>query len=225
MRSASQASPHVFPPNRLSVHGAVCLLLGIAVWIASAGRSEASIIITAQETGGNVVFSYTGSVDTTGFPNPGSVVTSNAFINPSVPAFEFSPGTGSNFQRYGLGAVTPAWPAFGTGGPNTTAAHSGSLLYLSYGGSTRKLGLPVSYSSGTTLNGSMTFNSATFSSLGITPGTYVYDISVAGNASQTITLNAVPEPSIASMLAVVAMGGCGWIGRRACRRVNAAAAR
>jgi len=36
------------------------------------------------------------------------------------------------------------------------------------------LGVPHGYVSGATLSDSMTFNNATFASLGVTPGTYVW---------------------------------------------------
>jgi hypothetical protein len=48
------------------------------------------------------------------------------------------------------------------------------------------LALPNNYVSGTAISGSSTFNSATFATLGVTPGTYNYNLT---NGLDSITLN------------------------------------
>jgi uncharacterized membrane protein YfcA len=64
----------------------------------------------------------------------------------------------------------------------------------------------------------MTFTSQTLLSMGITPGTYNFQVPNTGSSQlQVVQLQAVPEPSTSSMLLAVVILGGGWIGRR--RRV------
>ena len=164
-----------------------------------------SVIITAQETGGNVVFTLTGSVNLTGAGTPLGAG-SNRFINPSVPALGFI--VSSSQDSYTV--PTSAWSLipFGTGSSASPGSSSGSVFYMSGGSGTNSLILPQGYTSGASLSATMTFNSATLASLGIVRGTYVYDLTFNGGSAQNITLNAVPEPSTVGLLAM-AVATCG----------------
>src|SRR5205814_10344200 len=61
---------------------------------------------------------------------------------------------------------------FGSGGIFGTTTSSGDPVGTRISDMT--LGVPHGYVSGATLSDSMTFNNATFASLGVTPGTYVW---------------------------------------------------
>jgi len=74
------------------------------------------------------------------------------------------------------------------------------------------------YTSDAPLSATMTFNSATLASLGITQGSYVYDLTFSGGSAQNITLNAVPEPSTVGLLAMAAATCGGGLVRRLRRR-------
>jgi hypothetical protein len=64
----------------------------------------------------------------------------------------------------------------------------------------------------------MTFTGKTLLSMGITPGTYNFQVPNTGSSQlQVVQLQAVPEPSTSSMLLAVVILGGGWISRR--RRV------
>ena len=72
------------------------------------------------------------------------------------------------------------------------------------------LGVPHGYVSGATLSDSMTFNNATFASLGVTPGTYVWTWGT-GLENQNFTLviggAGVPDGgSTVSLLGFVLLG-------------------
>jgi hypothetical protein len=76
-----------------------------------------------------------------------------------------------------------------------------------------QLDVPDGYVSGTLLEGSSLYEGATFASLGVTPGTYVWTWPVAANVTpangvlqDSLTLNIVPEPVSLSLLAVGAAG-------------------
>jgi hypothetical protein len=60
------------------------------------------------------------------------------------------------------------------GGGGSTRASSGSGDIVSVSGAARLVDVPAFYLSGTALSDSMTFDSATFASLGATPGTYTW---------------------------------------------------
>ncbi len=201
-------------PGFLSTaRAAASLMLGLAILMALPASSEANIIISAQEVGSDVIFSLTGSLDTTIFPSAAATGASAAFVHPSIPSISFAPSSGS-MQTYNLGA-TPAWPAFGSGGSLVANSHSGDGLYMSISSGNRFLDLPAGYVSGTSLTSTMTFTGKTLLSMGITPGTYNFQVPNTGSSQlQVVQLQAVPEPSTSSMLLAVVILGGGWISRR-----------
>lgn len=131
------------------------------------GQAQADIIIQGQEVGGNVVFSYSGSVDLTGFPG---MQTAQTFGNASPPVgtiafstFTFTSWDGYSFAPFNLsfgpGVGADARPTTFTGDIFQVAAWLGTI------------GVPQGYVSGTPLAGSMTFAGETFASMGIDPST------------------------------------------------------
>jgi len=79
--------------------------------------------------------------------------------------------------------------------------------------------LPAGYVSGNTLSDGATWNSASFSSLGATPGTYVWTWGSGAHAdSFTLQIGAaaVPESSTWAMilLGFAGLGYAGWRSRR-----------
>jgi hypothetical protein len=88
--------------------------------------------------------------------------------------------------------------SFGSGG--NTVASSGSGDYVGISPGSGFLIVPHSYVSGTALSDSSTYDSQTFSSLGVTPGTYEW--TWGAGADQNFMLQAVPEPSVGLLLAV-----------------------
>jgi len=181
-------------------------LLMAAVWTALlAMPASGSLVITATESGSNVVFSFTGSVNLTGAPAP---VTAGfaQFINPGVPALSFQ--SASSQHEYQLPGKI--WAAFGTGGSASPTSGSGDILYLTGSGGNGLIGLSTGYSSGDTISGSMTFASTDFTTLGITPGTYTWDLTFSGSGAvaQDITITAVPEPALLPATALLATVAC-----------------
>jgi hypothetical protein len=80
------------------------------------------------------------------------------------------------------------------------------------------LGVPVGYVSGTALSDSMTSDSATFASLGVTPGTYTWTWGSGADAdSFTLKTTAVPEPSMWAMM-LLGFTGLGLAGFRSVGR-------
>jgi len=191
---------------------ALAFFLSVAAWTPSHG----AVIITATETAGNVVFSFTGSVILTGLtggPDSGPVP---AELVPTAGYFSNYGSSGAYSQDEYSATITGT--AFGTGGPTGIASSSGGSRLVFSGSS---IIFDVGYTSGAPLSGSMTFNSETFTTLGVTPGSYVYEIKDgSNNVVDTITMNigagAVPEPSRA-LLAGLGLGGLLLRRRRAAK--------
>ncbi len=178
------------------------VVAAVVIGAVAAGRSEASLLVTVTESGGDVVFSGGGTLDLTGlsFLASGS---GQPGIKPSTAYFKLGPASLTGEDVY-FGVTSPS--DFGTGGPTPASSGSGD----NFGVSSHLLIVPTGYTSGSPLLATDTFAGATFASLGITPGTYIYTL-----PSDTITLQigptAVPEPStlLSGTLAVMLTAGVG----------------
>ncbi len=102
--------------------------------------------------------------------------------------------------------------AFGTGEDEVFATSSiGDLVGIN--GGNRQLAVPSDYVSGAPLLDSAIWTGSSFTSLGITPGTYVYSWG-SGPTASTFTIiaesTAVPEPapSFVLVLGIVALALC-----------------
>ena len=79
--------------------------------------------------------------------------------------------------------------------------------------------MPAGYNSGDLLNGSSTFTGATFASLGVTPGTYIWSWGVEeeGTADSFILniggTSTVPESGSTAVSMLLALGALALLGR------------
>jgi hypothetical protein len=176
--------------------------------------ANAGIIIDANQVGSDVVFDYSGSVNTDGLNafNTGSSLAAGVGTEPPIYFIRIGP-TGSDQQIY-TGLTTIA-PYFGTGGYTDASSSSGDVFSLTnfLGGA---IVVPLDYTSETTISGTMTFSDASISSLNLTPGTYTWTWGSGGNADSA-TLNiagAVPEPSAPVLLITLGLSGLGFLGWR-----------
>ena len=180
------------------------LALSSLLSVAFLAPAHASIVITAIESGGNVVFSFSGSVDLTGATSTGGTSVTSV-INPGIPLVEFG---GSLSDSYAL--VNPAGGAYGTATITFPSVANSGDIFVYVGSATPRIEVPDGYVSNTPISGSMTFNSATFASLGISPvpATYIYDMKLAGTGTvdQTVTLNVIPEPSTFVLRGLAGLG-------------------
>jgi hypothetical protein len=140
-------------------------LFAIAVMSLICVRPAEAYTVTLHQAGSNVVATGSGAINLTGLTFS-STQSGAPFINPSFPGI-----------RVGAGAPCDVWDgiagptSFGSGGVTSGSIGIGDLAGLS----TNELNVPQGYVSGTTLTtSSATFNNATFASLGVTPGTYVW---------------------------------------------------
>jgi hypothetical protein len=169
-------------------------------------RPAQAYTVTLEQVGSNVVANGSGAINLTGLTfiisgadNPGIV--------PSLGVISTGPFASSIDVYQGFTGPTN----FGSGAgalPNTA---SGDFVGIS--GVGLELFVPLNYISGAALSDSMTFNNATFASLGVTPGTYVWTWGNGANQRFTLRIGAVPDGG-----STISLLGCALLGLAAFRR-------
>jgi hypothetical protein len=168
--------------------------------------SQADIVVNAQQSGGDVVFSFSGSVNLSGLGASTGTGGSVSAIRPALGVFIFSSVSSDPLDTW----TGYTFPSFGVGG--LELANSASVpTGFGYVVSGPRLVIEDGYVSGTLIAGSMTFDGETFASLGLTPGNYV-----ASLPSDTVTL--VIGPSQLAEPASLALVGLGLAGLGYSRR-------
>ena len=148
-------------------------LFGIAVTSLFSVQPAQAYSVTLQQVGADVVANGSGAINLTGlaFFGPGSF-----FITTLVPSLgRISTGPPPS----GLGSVDVyrvfSGPAnFGSGGQHNATESLSSGNFVGIQASVDELFVPHGYISNSALSSSATWTGATFASLGVTPGTYVW---------------------------------------------------
>jgi hypothetical protein len=156
------------------------------------------IILT--ESGGNVVATASGSINTAGLTANGNS-SLPIYINAGS-SYIYVGSSGANTDEY----ITVSGPSsFGSGGASFGSSGSGSMVGLT-GGS--NLLVPHGYVSGSSISGSAVWNGATLNSLGVTKGTYTW-VWGSGATADSLTLYAGTTPGANS---VPSLNGLGQVG-------------
>jgi VPDSG-CTERM motif len=197
--SASSMSMKTLPKKLLPL-----ILFGIAVTSLVSVQPAQAFTITLEQMGANVVANGSGAFNLTGlsFVGPAQLFAS---IRPNFAFLALASGTVDTYVGVGGGTI------FGTGGL-TLASSSGGNAVGVVGG---ELFVPQGYVPGTSLSGTSTYNNATFASLGLTPGTYVWTWGT-GLPNQNVTL--VIGGSVPDGGTTVSLLGCALLGLAAVRR-------
>lgn len=170
--------------------------------------ASASIVMTLEEVGGDVVATGSGQANIMGLTVTSTG--SSSGMQPNTGFLTVGPTSG----RGVIAGLVSGPTLFGTGG--NAFSDSGGRLgdYFGVGGSNGNLYLPLAYVSGSPLSGSNTWGGRTFATMGITPGSYTWTWSYTGG-TDSITINAgsqdVPAPA---PLALLLAGLAGWAGYR-----------
>jgi PEP-CTERM motif len=176
--------------------------VGAATLALAAGVSvpvQAAYTVTLVQQGPNVVANGSGSIDLTGL---GSPIFNIGFFSHLIAADGvINTGPVSNVDEYS-GLTGPT--SFGSGGDQDAVGGSGALVGVS--GIEADLIVPAGYVSDLPLSDSATYDNATFASLGVTPGTYVWTWGTGANAD-SFTLDimaaaAAPEPASLALFGI-----------------------
>jgi hypothetical protein len=176
------------------------LVPGILAIIFAAVSSDArgAYVLTLQQTAGNVVATGSGSFNLAALTinDAGDIGVAANFFPSLAQAVVGVPATATDLYQGISGSAD-----FGSGSSIEFANSSGGNV--SGVDDAQILFVPAGYTSGTFLSGSATWTDATYSSLGITPGTYSWTWgsgATADSFTMDISTGAVPEPSTWAML-------------------------
>ncbi len=170
----------------------VFLLLTVGLW--SAAPSQAAIIINMVESGSDVVATLSGSIDSlvgATLNQTGASTPNQNFVRASDAYFIFTDQTPPSFGLYDSYDISTFPANFGSGADfsfATSSTASTSMLFRAPG---PQIWIGQDYTLSTPVTGALTWSSATFTSLGVTEGTYVWDW---GGDSMTLIIGAAPSP-------------------------------
>ena len=154
-------------------------LIGIAVTSLVCVRPAQAYTVTLHQMGSNVVWTGRRAINLTRLNLIGAGITNGSGVIPLNGLIYMVPGNADVYT----GFTGPT--SFGVGGNTIASSFSGDVFADIFG----ILFLPVGYVSGNAISDSMTFNNATFASLGVTPGTYVWRWGTgSGLPNQNVTL-------------------------------------
>ncbi len=170
----------------------------LTLLLAIPGPASAALLFFITEEPGRVVATVSGSFD---------LNATQGMIGgrPRIAAGWLAPSgggiaVGSSAQPTVYLTNVLGWTAFGSGPYVGNLSGDGDKVLLYADG---YLGLPQAYASGSPVSGTATF-SGTFSSLGLIPGTYLTVLD-SGLATDTITIDVIPEPCSCFFLAIGAL--------------------
>jgi hypothetical protein len=192
---------------------AVVALCALGFITCCANPASASVIITLEQVGSNVVATGSGSLDTTDLMKvpSGSLP---ALTYPSLAVLLI--GGGSSYDGYENGISGPA--SFGSAGGTYASSSTGDYIGIE-GSPAGEIAVPHGYTSGTPLAGTATFDSTTLAALGVTIGTYTWTWGTGSDADSLTVYAGVPAPTTApepasiSLLALGLAGGV-WLKTR-----------
>lgn len=196
----------------------LALIAFIGLLAVASESANADLIVNIDQVGPNVVVAGSGTLDLTGLTKFGSEGGASQ-LNPSEAIVNMG-ATPANIDLY-FGVTGPTSIGFGS----DTSASEGSGNFVGIFGSLGWLAVPQGYTSGLTLSDSMTFDNATFTSLGLTPGTYTYSWNVPDDSiSLNIgTTTATPLPAALPLFAS-GLGIMGFLAKRRKRKGDTAVA-
>ncbi|MFM1841400.1 MAG: hypothetical protein RLZZ490_131 [Cyanobacteriota bacterium] len=163
--------------------------------------AQAAVVITGQEVSGNVEFSYSGSLNLTGFTFSGTdnwgLPANTQIVSGSPSFFQFGVPASQSYDSYGTNAVVNYPSTLGTPSIVSTASvFSGDFLSPTYvSGFTELLLVPAGYLSGNSLSGTASFTGS-FATLGIDAanGPYTWNLSNGETITMQFDSTEVPEP-------------------------------
>ena len=191
------------------------LAVSTLVTIACAGSAvtaQAAYIVNATEIGGDVVFEGSGSIDLAAWTYLGWAAGGTAFVDADLGVLT---GDSAEVDLYNVPTDYSGPTNIGSGTTRTDAqAQTGDMTGITF--SDQLLYTPRFYTSDTPLTGTATYTSATFASLGLTPGSYEWTWGSGATAdSLTLNVGAVPIPAAVWLFGSGLLGLVGVARRKA----------
>ena len=148
--------------------------------------TTSNFTVTISQVGPDVVWSGSGSFNLTDLSLVGSGSNGSAF---SALSGIWAIGPTATVQRYGGASLTGYSTTFGNNLVVPTPTSSGSTFGIFPGGvSGRLVMVPSGYTSNTVISGTATYAGATISSMGLTPGTYIWAWGSGANSSSIVMI-------------------------------------
>jgi hypothetical protein len=190
--------------------GLVILAIAIAGTLPIVSQSaQASYIVTLDRVGSDVVATGSGAIDLTGLSFFGPTSTLTPFVDPEFGVIGTGPVTTT--ADFYIPLSTFSGPtSFGSQFITTTTIGGGDWVSIS--GSAPSLALPHGYVSGGPLSDTATYDNATFRSLGVTPGTYVWTWGTGANQNFTLDAVAPAVPDSGSTFGLLFVSLVGLLG-------------
>lgn len=101
----------------------------LVIQLANGYSAEGAVIITGEQVGNDVVFSYEGSINLTGLGTASSFAFGSSGITPSTATFSFLPNSPSTFDRYFTAISGPNSLGSGTGDKLTTSNSNNLFVF------------------------------------------------------------------------------------------------
>jgi hypothetical protein len=174
---------------------------GLLVLAATGPMARAAYTVTFQQEGSNVVATGSGTLNISGLiyqvtePNHSTVF-------PGAGLALIGPATSADTDEYT--SVSFSGPFDFGSGDDDIAGTSGSGNLVGIAFPTQEVLVPQGYVSGAALSDTSTWSGQTFSTLGITPGTYTWTWG-SGATADSFTLETVPEPASGGLVLGAAM--------------------
>jgi hypothetical protein len=173
--------------------------------------AQAGYVVTLSEVGNDVVATGSGPIDLTGMFLTSSGGDGQAFMLPASGSIVTGPAVQNIEDSYAPTSEEFVGPtSFGSGFILSVVNGSGDIVGIIP--SIGELLVPEGYVSGAPLKDIAIYNGQSFSSLGVTPGTYVWSWG-DGGANQNFTLvipalgsALIPEPASAALLGTALAG-------------------
>jgi VPDSG-CTERM motif len=189
-------------------------LFGIAVTASLFSvRPAQAYNVTLERVGFDVVATGSGAINLTGLTFLFQGIATGIGIQPNQGIIQMGLNNASADVYSGFTGPT----SFGSGGGFLANTSSGDLVSI-FAGVFGRIGVPQGYVSGAALSNSMAFNNATFASLGVTPGTYVWTWGTGGNQNFTLQIGSVGVPGVPDGGSTVSLLGCALLGLAGLRR-------
>jgi hypothetical protein len=159
--------------------------------------ATAPFSVSFVESGSNILMSYSGTLDLTGLDFVENINPGSGGVGAAQGAFGIGPSGVPNVSLY-TGATFSYPSNFGTGGGSPSSVTGTGDYFGVFSGlyPTNTLVVPTGYTSGNFIQGTTTLSASTFSSLGMSAGTYNYSWGAGSGQSFVLTIGgAGPTPT------------------------------